>query len=53
MAKIADMNHCKKAQQEKPPTEIIVHIGAHDLSSDKIPKDITKEKTNSIKCKEN
>ena len=48
MAKIADMNHCKKAQQEKPPTEIIVHI-----SSYKIPNDITKEKTNSIKCKEN
>lgn len=40
------MNHCKETPQEKLSAEIIVHIGANDLSSNKEPKDIRKDKFN-------
>ena len=39
-AKIADTNHYKKPTQEKPPAEIIIHVGTNDLSCDNEPKDI-------------
>ena len=38
--KIADANHYKNPTQEKPPAEIIIHVGTNDLSCDNEPKDI-------------
>ena len=42
-AKIADSNHYKKPTQEKSPAEIIIHVGANGLSTDKEPNDIAND----------
>ena len=39
-AKIPDMNHDKKATQEKSPAETTTHVGTSDVFSDKEQKDI-------------
>ena len=55
-ARIKDMKHYVKPQQEKQPAQIIIHVGTNDLpgnkNSDEIANEIV-EFTNLIKTSEN